>query len=68
MTPIIQLILGLIASLPQEIAAIQAVYTTIRDALAAKDQATLDAIFAATNTKTDADVAQLDADAAAHGG
>ena len=68
MSPAVSLILSLIAALPQELAAITNAVNTVKGALSAPDQATLGAILAALNTKTDADVAQLDADAAAHGG
>lgn len=65
MSPVVTLILSLIASLPQELAAIANAYYTAKNAMAAPDRATIGAILAALNTRTDADVAMLDHDAAA---
>ncbi len=67
MTPTVTLVLSLIAALPQELAAITAAYDTVKAALSAPDQATVGAILSALNTRSDADLAKLDADAAAHG-
>ena len=65
MTPTVSLVLSLIAALPQELSAITSAYNTVKSLLAAPDQATIGAILLALNTKTDADVTQLDHDASA---
>jgi hypothetical protein len=65
---IVQLILGLIAALPSELVTLQGAYQSIKALLPATDAATIDAAFAAANTQLDTDMAQFDADAAAHGG
>ena len=64
MSPSVTLILSILSALPQEVAAISGAFTTVKTALAAPDQATIGAILAALDTKTDADVAQLDRDLA----
>jgi hypothetical protein len=64
MSPSVTLILSILSALPQEVAAISSAFNTVKTALAAPDQATIGAILAALNTKTDADVAQLDRDLA----
>jgi hypothetical protein len=64
MTPSVTLILAILSALPQEVAAISGAFNTVKNALAAPDQATIGAILAALNTKTDADVVQLDRDLA----
>ncbi|HWE98806.1 MAG TPA: hypothetical protein VG248_03330 [Caulobacteraceae bacterium] len=66
-TAIVTLVLELIAAMPQAVSTIQTAYQNIRSDLSANDQATIDAALAAANTKTDADMAQLDKDALAHG-
>lgn len=65
---IVTLILQLIAELPNELAVLQTAYLNIRADLSNNDKAAIDAAFQAANTRLDADVAQLDADAKAHGG
>ena len=65
---VVQLILGLIAALPNEIVTLMAAYQSIKALLPATDAATIDAAFAAANTQLDADMKQFDADATAHGG
>ena len=64
MSPSVTLILSILSALPQEVAAISGAFNTVKTALAAPDQATIGAILAALNTKTDADVAELDRDLA----
>jgi hypothetical protein len=64
MSPSVTLILSILSALPQEVAAISSAFNTVKTALTAPDQATIGAILAALNTKTDADVAQLDRDLA----
>jgi hypothetical protein len=64
MSPSVTLILSILSALPQEVAAISGAFNTVKTALSAPDQATIGAILAALNTKTDADVAQLDRDLA----
>lgn len=68
MSAIVTLILSLITQLPQDVAAVYAAYNAIKGTLATNDQTVLDGIFAALNTKEDADHAALDAAAEAHGG
>jgi xanthine dehydrogenase molybdopterin-binding subunit B len=68
MTPPVTLILSILSALPQEVAAISGAFNTVKSALAAPDQATIGAILAALDTKTDADVAQLDRDIASASG
>ncbi len=65
MSPSVTLILSILSALPQEVGAITNAYATVKSVLAAPDQTTIGAILAALNTRTDADVAQLDRDAAA---
>jgi hypothetical protein len=65
---ITQIILQLLVLAPQAVAEITALYQKVQPGLTAEDQATLDTAIAALSAKIDADVAQLDADAAAHGG
>jgi hypothetical protein len=64
---IVQLVIGLIAALPQETTAIAGAYQAIKSDLSATTQAQIDAALTAANAELDADMAQLDADAAAHG-
>ena len=65
MTPSVTLILSILSALPRELGAIAGAYATVKTALSAPDQATIGAILAALDTKTDNDLAQLDRDVAA---
>ncbi len=58
------IILQLLAGLPLEAQQLTILWAAIKPAFGAKDQATIDAIIARLDAKTDADVAQLHADAA----
>jgi bifunctional pyridoxal-dependent enzyme with beta-cystathionase and maltose regulon repressor activities len=64
MSPAVSLILSILAALPREVAAISGAYDTVKNAFAATDRATISAVLAALDTKTDVDVAQLDRDLA----
>jgi hypothetical protein len=65
MSAIATAIVALLTNLPKEVSAIEAFYTTIKGALSGSDTATLDAVFAVLNPKVNADLATLQADAAA---
>ena len=67
MSPVVQLVLSILAALPQETAIIAGAIANVKGSLAAPDLASLQAIMAALDAKTDADVSKLDADALAHG-
>ena len=60
MSPPVTLILSILSALPQEVVAITSAFATVKSVLSAPDQATIAALLAALNTRTDADVAQLD--------
>lgn len=59
----ITIILQLLAGLPLEAQQLSTLWAQIKPAFSAQDQATVDAIIARLDAKTDADVAQLHADA-----
>lgn len=66
MSPIVASILALLAAAPNAIAEVQALWATIKDGFSAKDQATVDGIFAFLNPKLDTDIAALHAAAMAN--
>jgi hypothetical protein len=56
-----QAILALLTAAPQAIAAIQTIYTTVKDTLSSDDQATIDAALAAEQAKLASEQAATDA-------
>ena len=60
----ITIILQLLAGLPLEAQQLTTLWAAIKPAFGAQDQATIEAIIAKLDAKTDADMAQLHADAA----
>ena len=65
---VVTAILSLLVQAPQAISEILALWQAVRSGVGATDQATVDQAIKTLSDKIDADVAQLDADAKAHGG
>lgn len=61
----ISTLLQLLTGAPLEIAQVVGIWNAVKGGFATTDQAAIDAIIARLDTKTEADVAQLHADAAA---
>lgn len=64
MNPIALTILKLLTAVPGEFAALASLWTLVKSGLSGKDQAAVDAVIAALDAKTDADVAAFVQEAA----
>jgi|GEM_PF-4528461 len=65
MNPIVTAILALITAAPAYLTQIEALWNQIKSGVSTSDQAVVDTVLSVLNPKTDADLAQLGADAAA---
>ena len=65
MSPLLQFVVAMLAQLPNDISAVFGAVESVKGIFSTKDLATLTALRAALDTKTDADVSQFDKDAAA---